>query len=194
MARRIPSAAAFAMAFAPFAAVAAEESGGMPQLDFGNPLVIAQVIWMLLIFAGLYWLVKERGLPLVAEVLEERRSRIEGDLEAAQAAKAQADAALAAHREATQKARAEAQSSIAAALQAAQSDAEAKSGALNERLNRQVAEAESRIDASRRAAMGALREVAVDATESLVTKLVGAADRAVVGRAVDGVLATRGRA
>jgi F-type H+-transporting ATPase subunit b len=52
--------------------------------------VIAQVVWMLLIFAALYWLVKNKGLPLVESVLEERRARIQGDLEAARTAKANA--------------------------------------------------------------------------------------------------------
>jgi F-type H+-transporting ATPase subunit b len=192
MARRIPLAAVIAAA--PFAAQAAGEGGGMPQLDFGNPLVIAQVIWMLLIFAALYWLVKERGLPLVAEVLEERRRRIADDLEAAQAAKARADAAVAAHRESTEKARAEAQSSIAAAVTAAQKDAETQASALNARLAQQVAAAEARIDASRAAAMAGLRDVALGTTEALVAKLVGTADPAAIGRAVDRQLAARGRA
>ena len=108
--------------------------GGMPQLEFGNPLVIAQVVWMLLIFAALYWLVKNKGLPLVESVLEERRARIQGDLEAARSAKANADAAMAAHRDATAKARAEAQASIAGALQNAQAEAEKRAEVLNAKL------------------------------------------------------------
>jgi F-type H+-transporting ATPase subunit b len=192
MARRIPLAAAIAAA--PFAARAAEQSGGMPQLDFGNTLVVAQVVWMLMIFAALYWLVKERGLPLVAEVLEERRRRIADDLEAAQAAKQSADAAVAAHRESTDRARAEAQGSIASAVQAAQKDAEAKAAELSQRLAQQVAAAEARIDSSRAAAMAGLRDVALGTTEALVAKLVGTADPAAIGRAVDRELAARGRA
>ncbi len=80
------------------------------------------------------------------------------------------------------------------ALQAAQADSDAKAAALNARLNAQVAEAEARIDASRTAAMGALRGVAIDTTEALLTKLVGRADRAAVDAAVTRELAARGRA
>jgi len=178
----------------PPAAMAGGSGGGMPQLDFGNPLVLAQVVWMLLIFALLYWLVKSKGLPAVASVLEERRARIQGDLEAAQAAKASADAAMTQHREATAKARGEAQAAIAGALQAAQAEAEKRAEVLNARLAEQVAAAEARIEAARTTAMGALRDVATDTAEALVNKLVGQADRAAVSTAVGREFAARGRA
>jgi F-type H+-transporting ATPase subunit b len=178
----------------PSFAWAAGGGGGMPQLEFGNPLVIAQVVWMLLIFAALYWLVKNKGLPLVESVLEERCARIQGDLEAARSAKANADAAMAAHRDATAKARAEAQASIAGALQNAQSEAEKRAEVLNAKLAEQVTAAEARIDVARGAAMGALRDVATDTAEALVQKLIGAADRGAVGAAVGREMAARGRA
>lgn len=176
------------------AALAAEESasGGMPQLAFGNPWTIAQVVWMLVIFGLLYYVMARYALPQVAGVLEARRQRIEGDLEAAQAAKQQADAALAEHRSATARARAEAQAAIAAASQQAQAEAAAKAEALNARLNAQIEAAEQRIAAARDAAMGALRQVATETTDALVARLIGSADRAAVERAVDRELAARG--
>jgi F-type H+-transporting ATPase subunit b len=133
------------------------------------------------------------ALPRVEQVLEDRRKRIEGDLAAAQAAKAEADAAMAAHREATQRARAEAQASIAAAVQAAQAEAQARAEVLNARLNQQIAEAEARIGQARDAAMGALRQVSTETAEALVRRLTGGADRSVVDAAVDRALAARGQ-
>ena len=110
--------AAAALALAAFAApealaqVATEHpaatGGGMPQLNFGHPLVVAQVVWLLIIFGLLYVVMERVALPGVARVLEERRRRIDGDLEAAQAAKARADEAMAEHRSATARARARA--------------------------------------------------------------------------------------
>lgn len=181
------------------AQVAAENpgstGGGMPQLNFGHPLVIAQVVWLLIIFALLYVVMEQVALPRVASVLEERRRRIDGDLEAAQAAKARADAALAEHRAATAKARAEGQAAIAEAVQRAQAEAAARSEELNKRLSAQIEAAERRIAAARDSAMGALRQVSSDTAEALVARLVGgAADRAAVERAVDGELTGRGRA
>lgn len=163
----------------------------MPQLDFGNPLMIAQIVWLLIIFGLLYYVLSVYALPRVESVLEARRSRIAADLEAAQTAKAEADAAMAAHREATARARAEAQSAIAEAMQQAQAEASARTEALNARLARQIEEAEARIAAARDAAMGALRQVSAETAESLVAKLTGRADRARVEAAVDRALAAR---
>jgi len=163
----------------------------MPQLDFGNPLVIAQIVWLLIIFGLLYYVLATYALPRVESVLEARAQRIASDLEAAQAMKAEADAAMAAHRDATAKARAEAQSAIAAAMQQAQAEAQARNEELNARLARQIAEAEGRITASRDAAMGALRQVATDTATSLVAKLTGRSDAAAVDAAVGRALAAR---
>jgi F-type H+-transporting ATPase subunit b len=170
--------------------------GGMPQLNFGHPLVISQVVWLLVIFGLLYVVMAQVALPGVASVLEERKRRIDGDLQAAQAAKGRADEALAEHRAATAKARAEGQAAIAEAVGRAQAEAASRSDELNARLNSQVEQAERRIGAARDSAMGALRQVSADTAEALVARLVGggAADRAAVERAVDSELAARGRA
>jgi F-type H+-transporting ATPase subunit b len=170
--------------------------GGMPQLNLGHPLVIAQVVWLLIIFGLLYATMSQVALPGVAAVLGERRRRIDGDLEAAQAAKGRADEALAEHRAATQKARSEGQAAIAEAVARAQAEAAARSEELNARLTSQIEQAERRIAAARDSAMGALRQVSADTAEALVSRLVGGgtADRAAVERAVDGELAARGRA
>jgi F-type H+-transporting ATPase subunit b len=163
----------------------------MPQLDFSNPLIIAQIVWLLIIFGALYYMLAVYALPRVESVLEERRTRIASDLEAAHALKAEADAAMAAHREATMQARADAQSAIAAAMQQAQAEAASRAEELNARLNRQIAEAEARIAAARDSAMGALRQVSTETASSLVAKLAGRADQAAVEAAVGRVLATR---
>lgn len=171
----------------------------MPQLRFGDPMVIAQVVWLLIIFGLLYYIMANYALPGVAVVLEDRRRRIEGDLEAAHEAKSRADRAFEEHRTATAKARGEAQAAIAAATQRAQAAAGVQSEALNARLNTQIEEAERRIAVARDSAMGALRQVAAETAEALVGRLIGAndrgaPDRGAVDRAVDRELVARGRA
>ncbi len=151
----------------------ATSSAGMPQLDFGNPWTIAQVVWMLIIFGALYYVMARYALPQVESVLEARRARIEGDLESAQAAKQRADAAMAEHQSATAKARAE---------------------ALNAKLAAQIEAAERQIASARDNAMGALRQVATDTADALVTRLIGRSDSAAVAAAVEHELAARGRA
>jgi len=164
----------------------------MPQLDFSNPLTIAQVVWMAIIFGLLYYLLARYALPQVAEVVDARAQRIAGDLDSARAAKAQSDAAIAEITEAGRRANAEAQSAIAGAIAKAKAEALEQSRAADERLNAQLAEAEHRIADARNTAMGALREVAQNTTSAVIARLTGhAPDPAVIESAVGAAMARR---
>ena len=167
---------------------------GMPQLDFANPLTKSQVVWGAIIFVALYLLMSRWGLPRVASVLDERAAKIAGDLEAARAAKLNADAAVAELTEATQRARAEAQAAINRAADQAKLAAAAQTAALNARLDAQLAEAEGRIAAARGSAVSALRQVARETADTMITRLTGTQpDTQTVDRAVAAALAARAR-
>ncbi len=167
----------------------------MPQLDFHNPLTIAQVIWMLVIFGALYWILSHYALPQVAHVVEARAARIGTDLDGARVAKLEADLAASEMQEAVRQASTEAQVQVAAAVNAAKAEAAVQSRAADERLSARLAEAEKRIAAAREQALGALREVATDTTASLVARLTGRQpDAAQVAGAVDQTLAARAAA
>jgi F-type H+-transporting ATPase subunit b len=197
MSKSLRLAALTALAMLPAAAgfaAEAEHGGGMPQLRFNDPMMLAQIIWLLIIFALLYVLMSGIALPRMAGVLEARRQRIEGDLDAARAAKDRADAALAEHQSATARARAEAQAAVAAAVNKAQEEIAVKNEALNARLGQQIEAAERQIAAARDAAMGALRQVSTETAEAVVARVIGQADRAAIGTAVDRELAARGHA
>jgi F-type H+-transporting ATPase subunit b len=190
MTRRLSAVTALLLSL-PVAAMAKE--GGMPQLDFANPLTKSQVVWGAIIFFVLYLLLSRWALPQVASVLTERESKIAADLEAARAAKTKADSAITQVTEATQKARAEAQAAVTAAADKAKQEAAAQSAALNARLDAQLTDAESRISAARGAAMGALRQVANDTAETVIARLTGApAPAGAVDRAVGNMLTARG--
>jgi F-type H+-transporting ATPase subunit b len=169
---------------------------GMPQLAFGHPvqgpLLIGQVVWQVIIFFALFLLMAFVALPKLGAVIENRRQRIEIDLEAARAAMQSAEAAIAAQREATQSARTEAQAAVNAAMQAAQQEMDAKAEALNAALAKQVAEAEARIDQGRKAALGAVRQVAGETVEALLSKLGTGADAGKVQAAVQREATARG--
>ena len=175
----------------PTVAIAKE---GMPQLDFANPLTKAQVVWGAIIFVVLYLLVARWGLPRVTSVLEERAARIAADLDAARVAKANADTAVAELTEATQRARAEAQTAINRAADKAKQIAAAQAVELNARLDAQLAEAEGRIAAARGSAVSALRQVARETADTMITRLTGTqVDTHTLDRAVAAALAARAR-
>ncbi|MDR3535268.1 MAG: F0F1 ATP synthase subunit B' [Acetobacteraceae bacterium] len=171
----------------------ARAAGGMPQLDFANPLTLSQVVWGAIIFVVLYILASRFALPRVGEVLEERAARIAADLQTAQAAKTRSDAAVVEMTEATAKARADAQTTINAELDKAKARVAEQAAVLNERLERQLVESEAQIVAARNAAMGALRQVATETAVTVVTRLTGLPpDDARVDAAIGGVLTARG--
>ncbi len=145
----------------------------MPQLDFTNSLTIAQVVWMAIIFAGLYLLLARWALPQVASVLDARAATIDADLATARVAKDQADQATAEMVDATKRANAEAQSSIAAAIAHAKSEATEAARAASAQLDTQLHEAEQRIGEARASAMGALRQVASETAANVVSRLTG---------------------
>jgi F-type H+-transporting ATPase subunit b len=154
--------------------------------------LIGQIVWQVIIFFALFLLLAYVALPRLGAVIDNRRQRIEADLEAARAAMQSADAAIAAQREATQAARSEAQAAVNAAVQAAQQEMDAKLAALNSALSKQVADAEARIDQSRKAALGAVQQVASDTVGALLTKLGATADAGKVQAAVRSQAAARG--
>jgi F-type H+-transporting ATPase subunit b len=172
---------------------AAAMAEGMPQLDFKNPLTISQVVWLAIIFAILYQLLARWALPQVAAVLEARAEAISRDLEAAHQAKGESDAAVASLTAATQKAQAAAQAEIAGAVAAAKEVTASQSAQMHARLDAQLAAAEQRIDAARVGAMGALRQVAAETADVMVTRLTGRAGSAgAVAAAVEVAMAARG--
>jgi len=191
--RRLNSRGAVLAALLLFPTIASAKEG-MPQLDFANPLTMAQVIWGAIIFVVMYLLLSRWALPQVGSMLEERATRIASDLEAARAAKATADAAAAELSDATQRARAEAQAAINRAADKAKADAAAKAEELNARLDAQLEAAERRIEAARASAVGAMRTVARETAETVVTRLTGMqVDPSVVDRAVGAALSARAR-
>ena len=165
---------------------------GMPQLDFGNPLMTSQIVWLVIIFAVLYVAIGRWALPTVASVLEHRATVIATDLEAARRDKAEADAAIEAQSVGTRAAQAQAQHQLATAIADAKTAAAARSAEQNARLDVQLHEAEGRIHAARATALGALREVAIDTASAVVARLSGVApDRSLVDREVETAMAAR---
>ena len=176
----------------PLLALAASRASaaGMPQLEFANPLTKWQVVWGAVIFVLLYLMLSRSALPRVAVVLEQRRSRIEGDLEAAREAKSEADRAVAMLRQERRAAAAEAQANLDRVIAEAREQALLRTREMNARLETELAAAEAQIGAERQRAMGSVRLIASDTAQLLVERVTGQpADRGLVEARVDGALA-----
>ena len=168
-------------------------AGGMPQLEFANPLLLAQVVWGAIIFGVFYLAVSHIGLPKVDAILAHRAEVIGGDLAAARTAKREADQAIAELTEARRTAYAQSQADVNAAAARAKVAAAREAESARSRLDRQLAESEAQIDAARSQAMASLRQVAAETAEALVTRLTHQApDRGRLDHAVGDALAAHG--
>ncbi|MCQ9155849.1 F0F1 ATP synthase subunit B family protein [Acidomonas methanolica] len=147
----------------------------MPQLDFGNPYLLWQVVWGAVIFVVFYVILSRSALPRVASVLAARRQCIEGDLEVAHRARDEADRAVDELRRARHDAAAQAQANIDQVVQEARRAAERQAHEMNQRLAVDIAKAEERITASRREALARLPEIATEIARPLASKLLAPA-------------------
>jgi F-type H+-transporting ATPase subunit b len=174
---------------------AARASSNMPQMDFSNPLNLAQVVWLVIILVALYFILANWALPRVGSVLADRAHRIQIDLDAAHGAKAAADAAIAELQAAIKAARDEAMAEVTKATEAAKAEAARQAQALTRKLDEQLALAEAEIGAARTEAMTAIRPIATETAALLLGRLTGAAsDDGRLGSSIQDAMAARGLA
>lgn len=184
--------AVIATSFVLLAPSAALAAGGMPQLDFANPLTAGHAVWMLVIFGLLYFVMERFALPSVQSVLDERAAAIRADLDSAAEASASAKAAQAELDKAEARARAEAQAAVRGAMDHAKAQAATASEAVNARLAATLAEAEGRIAAEKGRAMAGIGGVATGLASDVVHRVAGITpDRGAIESAVGAALAAR---
>ncbi|HEX5509920.1 MAG TPA: F0F1 ATP synthase subunit B' [Pseudolabrys sp.] len=162
-----------------------EHGSGFP--PFNSQTFPSQLIWLALSFIILYVLMSKLALPRIGSILEEREKHIEGDIAAADRLKKQSDEAIAAYEKALADARANAQAIAAETRSKQLAEAEATRKKLEDQLGVRLAEAEKTIAATKEAAMGNVRGIAVDTAKAIVERLIGKApsDAAVAGAVAD---------
>ena len=147
------------------------ESGGMPQL---NPESYpSQIFWMAVTFLVLFLLIWRVAMPRIAGILEDRRNRIDNDLERAATLKAEADETQAAYEAAMAEGRSTAQAKIREATEAAAKKAAAEQAKLAEKMAAEIDAAEKRIDGEKEAALKEIEDVAAEAAQAAAQQLVG---------------------
>lgn len=150
---------------------AGEHGGGFP--PFQKETFASQLIWLALVFAALYLLMSRIALPRVGAILEQRSQRIDGDLAEAQRLKDAADAASAAYEKALADARGRAQTLANERREAEAARAEAARKELDAKLNAHIAEAEKTIAQTRSAALANVRDIATSTAAAIVERLIG---------------------
>jgi F-type H+-transporting ATPase subunit b len=145
--------------------------GGMPQLDAAT--YASQILWLIITFAVLYYLLKTKALPRVADILEARQERISNDLDKAAALRAEAEAASEEYAKVVAEAQAKASEAIKAARESVAADIARRTAALDKELGARIAEAEKAVQTSRAQALTELEDVAVEVAQAATRRLVG---------------------
>jgi F-type H+-transporting ATPase subunit b len=163
----------------------------MPQLDLST--FPSQIFWLAVFFVVLYLLMAKLAMPKIERVIDERRRRIDTDLDKAGQMKTEAEAVIAAYEKALADARHQAQLTMKETgdkLAALAAERQHQAGAV---IAERTAVAEKRIATAKSAALADLRGVAVDVARTAAAKLIGGTvDEGRAGAAVDAVL--KGRA
>ncbi len=143
----------------------------MPQMVI--PDYAPQIVWLLLTFIALYFAMAKFALPTVERVLEERRSRIDANLERAAALKEEAEATAKAYEETLATARDEAQEVLRKAAEAFAEVTEKKAAAFDAELGEKTKAAESRITQLREKAKAETKSVATEVAAAIAARLIG---------------------
>ena len=149
------------------------QGGGLPQLQF--EYWPGQIVWLLIVFAVLYFLLSKVFLPNVRGTLETRRGKIAGDMEEARRLRDQAEAESRAAEAEMAEARARAQRTAAEAKAKSNAEAAQRQAALEAELGERLSVAEARIRTSRDQAMSQVRVIAADTAAAIAEKLTGKA-------------------
>jgi F-type H+-transporting ATPase subunit b len=152
------------------AAFAAEE-GGLPQLDFTTwP---TQVFWLIITFALAYLLMWRIVTPRIAAVLEDRHSRLDGDMQRAKQAADEAEQMRVSFEKTLADARSQAMEKTRSTLAAATTEAEKKNAEAANRLAEKVDKAEGEIRKARDTALKELDDVAATSAIAVASSLAG---------------------
>ena len=169
-----------------FAAGASEP--GLPQLDIDTwP---SQLFWLVVLFGAGYLVMAKMVTPRIGAVLDERRKTLDGDLEKARSASADAAKTRADYESDLENARIEAGEYAKQAAAEAAKKAEEADAKTAQKLAKKVAKAEAKLAEAKTSAMMNLNDVAAEAAVSTVAARTGIkATSAEAGKAASSVAA-----
>ena len=145
----------------------------MPQLSQLSEVLLSQLFWLAIGLGFIFFVIARGMVPKIQATVDQRESKIAGDLEQAQAARAAADRTEAEWRERMDAARAEAFRIAQEAKQASARDTETKVKAVADKLMQKVEKAEAKIRQARESARAEIEAVAAEATREMIARLTG---------------------
>ena len=150
----------------------AAESGGMPQL---NPeFWVSQIFWLIITFGILYVVLSKLILPKISANLENRKSQILENIEAAEKQREESEQKIKEYEKIIQGSKNEAKNYFKQAREEVLKDIGVKKETLEKELDEEVNKAEIEIKTFRDSAPEKIKKIAVETSSDLLQKLIGA--------------------
>ncbi len=153
------------IAVLPAVALGAEEGGGAGMPQFDTSTFASQLFWLVVTLLAFFIVMRKLALPRIGGALEDRRHKIDEDLERAATHREEAESAMQAYEKALADAAAEAQAiqrSTAREIAAATVD---RRTALAAKLADDTRAAESRIAAAMEPALASIQDIAAEVVQ-----------------------------
>ncbi len=152
------------------------ESGGLPQFEFQHWL--GQIVYLIFLFALLYFLIAKVFAPRMRRVFDEREQTINTAIATARQVQTEAAGQAEAAKAEVEGARAASRATAAAAKARVTESANARAAEEEAVVNARIAEAETAIGKTRDAAMANVGAIASDTAAAIVDRLTGKAPTA----------------
>ena len=143
----------------------------MPQLNFGD--FAPQLVWLAIVFIGLYVLMSNWLVPSIGSVVEARQGRIEGDISEAKRLKDETAKAISDYEKALSDARSKAGAMAQDERDRLKADIDAERAKVEAQLSGRLADAESQIKAAKETALGQVHGIAGETVQTIVQELLG---------------------
>ena len=153
-----------------------EGGGGLPQFEFQH--WFGQIVYLIFLFAVLYWLMAKVFVPRLRGVIDQRAATIADAVQTARQVQAEAAGQAGAAKAEVEAARASSRATAAAAKARVTDAANARAAEEEAVVNARIAEAETAIGKTRDAAMTNVASIASDTAAAIVERLTGKAPTA----------------
>lgn len=171
-----PDSVAVADTHASTEAAHGDGGGGLPQFEFQH--WFGQIVYLIFLFAILYWLMAKVFVPRLRGVIDQRAATIADAVSAARQVQAEAAGQAEAAKAEVEAARASSRALATAAKARVTDAANARAAEEEAVVNARIAEAETAIGKTRDAAMTNVGTIAADTAAAIVERLTGKAPTA----------------
>ena len=146
--------------------------GGIPQLN--TEFWASQIFWLILIFSILYIIIWKIFLPKITEIIENRKSRIIGDLNEAQKLKENAEKKLNEYNKIIEDTKKEAKRIIEDNKKKLENDIKSKKQKFNEEIEKELISVEKEIKSLKKSSISSINKIAVEVSSEVIRQIVGA--------------------